>query len=163
MMRIVACVLALAVFAPVGASAQPAAPEPTVTVSLDPLRVMVGQKTTLLVSVLAPNYMPAPPVIPDFQVRNAVTRALGAVNQTETREGVSYAGVRYEYAIYPQEPGSYALADQQVTVTYAADPPNARKVDIALPRQTFEAFIPDAAQDLDPFVSADSIAVRAEG
>jgi len=47
-----------------------------------------------------------------------------------------------------------------VTITYAADPPNTRKADIALPRQTFEAFIPDAAQDLDPFVASDSLAIE---
>ncbi len=160
MMRFVAYGLAFAGFAARLALAQPAPPEPTVTVTLDPPRVMVGQKTTLAVTVLAPNYMPAPPVIPDFQVLNAVTRPVGAVNQTETKDGVTFAGVRYEFAIYPQEPGSYVLANQQVTVTYAADPPNTRKVDIALPRQTFEAFIPGAAQDLEPFVAAESIAAE---
>jgi hypothetical protein len=159
MMRIVPCALALAALT-AAASAQPAAPEPTVTVTLDPPRVMVGQKTTLLVTVLAPNYMPAAPVIPDFQVRNAVTRALGAVNQTETRDGVTFAGVRYEFAVYPQEAGSYAIADQQVKVTYAYDPPKSRDVTITLPRQAFEAFIPDAAQDLDPFISAESVALE---
>lgn len=159
MMRLVA--VALVILAAPIALAQPvAAPEPTVTVMLDPPRVIVGQKATLLVTVLAPNYMPAPPIIPDFQVRNAVTRPLGAVNQTETRDGITFAGVRYEFAIYPQEAGSYALADQQVKVTYAYDPPKSREVTIALPRQSFEAFIPDAAQDLDPFVSADSIAIE---
>jgi len=159
MIRIVACAVAfLALTA--AASTQPAVPEPAVSVTLDPPRVMVGQKATLAVTVLAPNYMPAAPVLPDFQVRNAVTRPLGAVNQTETRDGVTYAGVRYEFAIYPQEPGSYALASQPVTVTYAADPPNTRKVDIALPRQKFEAFIPDAAQDLDPFVASDGLAIE---
>jgi hypothetical protein len=160
MMRLAVSVLVFAILTVRLALSQTIAPGPTVTVTLDPPRIMVGQKATLVVTVLAPNYMPAAPVLPDFQVRNAVTRALGAVNQTETRDGVTFAGVRYEFAIYPQEVGSYALPEQQVTVTYAADPPNARKVDIALPRQTFEAFIPDAAQDLDPFVSAESIAIE---
>jgi hypothetical protein len=160
MIRAFAFGLALAMLAPFAWAQQSTAPEPTVTATLNPSRVMVGQKTTLVVTVLAPNYMPAAPVIPDFQVRNAVTRSLGAINQTETRDGVTFAGVRYEFAIYPQEPGSYALASQPVTVTYAADPPNARKVDMALSRQTFEAFIPDAAQDLDPFVSAESITIE---
>jgi hypothetical protein len=128
--------------------------------AIDSPRVMVGQKTTLLVTVLAPNYMPSPPVLPDFQVRNAVTRPLGAVNQTETRDGMTFAGVRYEFAIYPQEPGNYVLAEQQVKVTYAVDPPKSREVTVTLPRQTFEAFIPDAAQDLDPFISAQSITLE---
>jgi hypothetical protein len=96
----------------------------------------------------------APPVLPDFQVRNAVTRASGTVNQTDQRAGVSYAGVRYEFAVFPQEVGLYAISDQKITVTYAADPPQSRIVPIALPRIAFEAFIPDAAQGLNPFVAA---------
>jgi hypothetical protein len=51
-----------------------------------------------------------------------VTRPLGAINQVETRDGTAYAGIRYEFAIYPQEEGSFAVADQKVTVTYAAEP-----------------------------------------
>ena len=69
------------------AAAQQAAPEPIVTVTVDPPRVVVGQQTTVRVTILAPNYMPAPPVLPDFQIRNAVTRGLGNVNQSATREG----------------------------------------------------------------------------
>ena len=155
MIRALACWAAFAVFSARVALAQPApSPEPIVTATIDPPRVVVGQKATLLVTVLAPNYMPAPPVLPDFQVRNAVTLAAGAVNQTDQRAGVSYAGVRYEFAVFPQEPGVYAISDQKITVTYAADPPQSRTVSIALPRIALEAFIPDAAQGLDPFVAA---------
>ena len=153
--------LLLAVFAAPLASAQPAAaPEPIVTATIDPPRVVVGQKATLLVTVLAPNYMPSPPVLPEFQLRNVVTRPLGAINQVETRDGVTYAGVRYEFAVFPQEPGSFAIAGQKVTVTYAADPPQSRTATIELPRLAFEGFIPDAAQGLDPFVAATSLSVE---
>ena len=135
-------------------------PEPIVRTTIDPPRVIVGQKATLHVLVLGPNYMPAPPVVPDFQVRNAVTQPLGAVNQVETHDGVTYAGVQYEFAIYPQESGAYAIADQQVTVTYAAEPPKSREVTILLPRLAFEAFIPDAAQNLDPFIAASALTIE---
>ena len=161
MTRAIARWLLLAVFAAPLASAQPAAaPEPIVTATIDPPRVVVGQKATLLVTVLAPNYMPSPPVLPEFQLRNVVTRSLGAINQVETRDGVTYAGVRYEFAVFPQEPGSFAIAGQKVTVTYAADPPQSRTATIELPRLAFEGFIPDAAQGLDPFVAATSLSVE---
>jgi hypothetical protein len=150
MTRIVAHLLLLALLTPIASAQQQALPEPIVRTTIDPPRVIVGQKATLRVLVLGPNYMPAPPVIPDFQLRNAVTQPLGAVNQVETHDGVTYAGVQYEYAIYPQEPGAYAVADQQVTVTYAAEPPKSAQVTIPLPRLAFEAFIPDAAQNLIP-------------
>ena len=132
-------------------------PEPTVSTSIDPARVVVGQKATLLLTVLAPNFMPAPPILPDFQVRNAVTRPLGAINQAETRDGITYAGVRYEFAIYPQEEGSFAIADQKITVTYAAEPPQTRTVTLDVPRLAIEAFIPEPAQNLDPFISANAL------
>jgi hypothetical protein len=163
MKRVVACCLVLVALAPSLVWAQPvAAPEPVVTATIDPQHVVVGQKATLLVTVLAPNYMPTPPALPDFQVRNAVTRRLGAVNQVDQREGVTYAGVQYEFAVFPQEPGFYSVSDQKITVTYANDPPRSRTVSIALPRIAFEAFIPDPAQHLDPFIAAARLTLTQE-
>jgi hypothetical protein len=160
MTRIAAHLFLLALLTSVASAQQQTVPEPIVRTTIDPPRVIVGQKATLRVLVLGPNYMPAPPVIPDFQLRNAVTQPLGAVNQVETHDGVTYAGVQYEYAIYPQEPGAYAIADQQVTVTFAAEPPKSRQVTIPLPRLAFEALIPEAAQNLDPFIAASALTVE---
>lgn len=157
------CILLSLVLLMVGAAqAQQSPPEPLVRVSIDPARIVVGQGVTLQVDVLAPNYMTKPAVMPDFQLRNAVTRAGSTINTSEQREGVSYAGVRYEFLIYPQEPGAYAIAGQTITVTYAADPPNVREAAIPVPRIAFDAFIPDAAQALDPFVSATKVELRQE-
>lgn len=139
---------------------QPATPEPTVDISIDPPRVVVGQKALLRVEVLAPNYMTAPPELPDFQVRNAVTRQLQSVNINEQKDDTTFAGVRFEFAIYPQESGSYAIANQEVTVRYAAEPPVVREMTIALPRVTFEAFVPDAAVDLRPFLAANRLTIE---
>jgi len=129
-------------------------PEPILRTAIDPPRVVVGQKTTLRLDVLAPNYMTTTPELPGFQVRNAVTRQLQSVNINEQQNGVSYAGVRFEFAIYPQEPGSYAIAGQKLVVHYAAEPPATREAELALTRTEFSAFIPDAAAALRPFVAA---------
>jgi hypothetical protein len=147
------CIAALALH-PHALAQQPAAPEPIVQVTTDPPRVVVGQPVTLRIVVLAPNYMTSPPELPGFQVRNAVTRQLQSVNTSDQRDGVSYAGVQYEYAITPLEPGTYAMADQAVRIKYAAVPPATRELNLALPRVSFEAFVPDAAAGLHPFVSA---------
>jgi len=155
MTRILACCCVLALLATSNVVAQQ--PEPVISASIDPARVVVGQRATLVVTVLAPNYMPAPPVLPDFQVRNAVTRSLGAINQTETRDGVAYAGIRYEFAIFPQEEGSFAVVDQTIKVTYAAAPPQASTVTLDVPRLALDAFIPEPAQSLDPFVSSNTL------
>ena len=141
---------------------QTVAPEPVLRVTLDPPRVVVGQKTTLRIDVLAPNYMTAPPELPDFQIRNAVTRPLQNVNLSEQRDGTTYAGVRFEFAIYPQEPGGYAVADQQVRIRYAADPPTALEIEMLLPRISFEGFIPDAAAGLHPFLAANKLTIEQE-
>ena len=126
-------ILAFVAIAPCGAWAQQApAPEPVLQVTIDPPRVAVGQRTTLRIDVLAPNYMTSPPELPGFQVRNAVTRQLQSVNLSEQRSGTSYAGVRFEFAIYPQEAGSYAISGQKVRVKYAAAPPAVREEEIAL-------------------------------
>ena len=141
-------------------SSPPGAPEPILNVTIDPPRVVVGQRTTLRIDVLAPNYMTSPPELPGFQVRNAVTRQLQSVNLSEQRDGTSYAGVRFEFAIYPQEPGAFAISDQKVKVKYAAEPPAVREELLSLPRVSFEAFIPDAAADLNPFLAASQLTLE---
>jgi hypothetical protein len=132
---------------------------PIVRAEIKPSRVIVGQRAVLSLDVLAPNYMPAPPVLPDFQVRNLVTRQMSARNFVEQRDDVTYAGVRYEFAISPMEAGAFAISGQSVTITYAAEPPAARTVSIAIPELDLQAFIPPQARDLNPFVSANNIAI----
>jgi oxygen tolerance protein BatD len=139
---------------------QSTAPEPILKVSIDPPRVVAGQSVRLRVEVLAPNYLTSPPDLPAFQVRNAVTRQLQTVNSSETRDGVSYAGVSLEFAVYPQEPGAYAIADQKLTVKYAAEPPATRESVLSVPKVTFEAFIPDAGSALNPFVAASTLSAE---
>ena len=151
--------VALGAAVPSGARAQ-AAPEPVLNVTIDPPRVVVGQRTTLRIDVLAPNYMTSPPELPDFQVRNAVTRQLQSVNLSEARNGTSYAGVRFEFALYPQEPGSFAVSDQKVKVRYAAEPPAVREEVLALPRVFFAAFIPAAAAALNPYLAAQHLTIE---
>ena len=72
----------------------------------------------------------------------------------------SYAGVRFEFAIYPQEPGSFAISDQKVKIKYAAEPPAVREQVLALPRVSFAAFIPDAAAALNPYLAAQHLTIE---
>src|SRR5262245_62192308 len=110
----------LCLIAPAALAQQAAIPEPILRATLDPPRVVVGQPAMLRIDVLAPNYMTAPPVFPELQLRNAVTRELGTVNMSEQQGGITYAGMRREFAIHPQEPGSFAIAGQKIEVHYAA-------------------------------------------
>jgi hypothetical protein len=145
---------------PSGEPRQPASPEPILRTGIVPLHVVVGQKTTLWLELLAPNYLTRPPVLPDFQVRNAVTRRLQSLNLNERHDDQTYAGVRFEFAIYPQEAGTYAVADQSISLTYAAEPPKTRQATLSLPRLEFSAFIPGSAAQLDPFLAATSLTIE---
>ena len=159
--KLAAAILAFVAIVPCGAwGQQTPLPVPVLQVTIDPPRVAVGQRTTLRIDVLAPNYMTSPPELPGFQVRNAVTRQLQSVNLSEQRNGTSYAGVRFEFAIYPQEPGAFAISDQKVKVKYAAEPPAVREELLSLPRVSFEAFIPDTAADLNPYLAAGQLTVE---
>lgn len=133
--------------------------EPVLRTTIDPPRVVVGQRATLRVEVLVPNYMTSPPVLPQFQVHNAVTLRLQPFNLNERRDDITYAGVRYEFAIYPQEPGSYVISDQAIALKYAAAPPQTREATLPVPRIDLEAFIPDAATQLVPFVAATRLTI----
>ena len=155
-----AFLLVHALTTPLISRAQPASPEPILRTSIDPPRVVVGQKTTLRLEVLAPNYMTTPPVLPEFQVRNAVTRRLQSLNLNEPHDGLIYAGVRFEFAIYPQEVGTYAVTDQSLSLTYAAEPPQTRQATLSLPGLEFSAFIPGPAAQLDPFLAATSLTIE---
>lgn len=153
-------VIVLSVTTLTAVAQQAAPPQPILRATLSPPRTVVGQSVILTLDVLAPNFLTAPPVVPEFQIRNAVTRPSGRVNLSEQRNGMTYAGVRFSFAIFPQEPGSYAIANQTVAVAYAADPPKTSNATLAVPRLTFEAFVPDAAQGLDPFIAATRLSVQ---
>lgn len=146
--------------APQPAAPEPAAPQPMVRATLTPAQVVVGQAARLVIEVLAPNYMTKPPVLPDFQMANAITRAGSTMNFSERQANVSYAGIRYTFLLVPQEPGTYALPGQDIALTYADDPPKTRVVKVAVPAAHFEAIIPDAARGLSPFVSATRLSLN---
>lgn len=74
----------------------PATPEPLVRLSMDRRQVLVGQRATLKLEVFAPNYMTAPPMVPDLQMRNAATYSLGTRNQSEEVGTTTLAGVIFE-------------------------------------------------------------------
>lgn len=131
-----------------------------VRATLTPAQVVVGQPATLVVEVMAPNYMTKPPVMSDFQIANAITRSDANMNFSERQGEMTYAGIRYTFLISPQEPGSYAVTGQPITITYADNPPHTRVAQVPVPATRFEAVIPDAARGLDPFLSATRLSLK---
>lgn len=142
------------------AAAQTPPPQPIVRATLAPAQVVVGQPATLVVEVLAPNYMTKPPIISSVQIANAITRAGSTININDRQGDTTFAGIRYEFLIFPQEAGIYSVPAQTVTVTFADDPPHTVQAQASAPAMTFEATIPDAASGLNPFVSATRLTLR---
>lgn len=162
MTRLLAIVLSIALGLAPGAvthAQDAAAPEPFLRAALAPERVTVGQMTVLTMDVLVPNFFATPPVVPDFQIRNAVTRTLDRTNFAEQKGGVTLAGIRYRFGLYPQQAGHYEVAGGTIKVSYADVPPNHRDVTLTIPAMSVDAFVPDAARALKPFIGSSGLAV----
>ncbi len=146
------------------AFAQPA-PAPQVSVAIDPAGpVAVGSPVAVSITLLVPTYMPEPPVWPDLQIADAITRlperATHPVTQRVGQE--SWSGIARTWEITPQRPADYDLGTPQVTITYA-DPITNAPVETALdiPGVAFTATVPPGAEGIDPFLAATSLTVTA--
>ena len=157
--------LLLALLLPLGAAAQDdAAPKVEVTVD-PPDAVTVGTPVAVEVTVLVPTYMPQPPVWPDLQIADAVTRLPARATHPVTRRigAASWSGVTRRYEIIPQRPADFELSGATVTVTFADPQDNApRELTAPLPEIAFSASVPPGAEDLDPFIAATALSVTAE-
>lgn len=162
MIRVLAIILSMALgFAPgaVTHAQDTAAPEPFLRATLAPERVTVGQMAVLTLDVLVPNFFATPPVVPDFQIRNAITRTLDRTNFAEQKGGMTLAGIRYRFGLYPQQAGHYEVAGGTIKASYADVPPNHRDVTLTIPTMSVEATVPDAASALKPFIGSSGLTV----
>jgi hypothetical protein len=158
MIRVVALALLLA-------PAALAQEGPRVTVTLEPPgAVTVGTPLEVTATVLVPTWMPDPPVWPDLQIADAITRmperATRPVTERIGRE--SWSGVARTWEIVPQRAADYDLGDASVTVTYA-DPATNQPAEatLAMPGIAFSATVPAGAEGMDPFLAATSLSVEA--
>lgn len=159
--RLAALVIGLGVLSgPIAVAQQAVDPQPFVRATLEPAQVSVGQRAVLSLEVLVPNFFAAPPSVPDFQLRNAITRPLDRINLSEQHDGVSFAGIRYTFGLYPLEPGHYEIANATASVSYADVPPAHRQATLAIPRLSLDAFIPEGARALSPFLAATQLIIR---
>jgi hypothetical protein len=133
-----------------------ASERPAVQVSVEPEVVTVGEPLTLRVSVYAPTWFPEPPVFPDFELPNTITRLPPNSSRPTTIrvEGATWSGIQRRYQIFPLIGGRYRIADRSMRVTYAD--PGARApitVDVPIPLVTFEGRVPPGAAELDPYLA----------
>lgn len=156
--------------APAGAQSLPdASPDaptdgPRLEVSVTPVGpVTVGTPLAVTYTLLVPSFMPQPPVWPDLQLADAITRTVTDGRPVTRRVGTqSWAGVTRSYVITPQSAADYAFPEARVHVTYAGPDSGApRTFDLPLPPIAFSAVIPKGAEGLDPFVAATALRLTA--
>lgn len=154
--------LLLALLLPLPLAAQTA---PQVTVAIDPEGLVpVGTPVSVTATLLVPTWMPDPPVWPDLQVADAVTRLPERGTRPVTRRigNVSWSGIARTWEIVPQRPADYDFGTPTITVTYADPVTNAPTVaTVPLPPITLAATVPPGAEGIDPFLAATSLTVTA--
>jgi len=123
---------------------------------------VVGEPVHVSVLVLAPNYFTGAPQFPELNIDNAIVLLPDETPQhsNESIDGETYAGIARTYVVYPQQPGRFQLPAAQITVPYAAKPPQSVQALVSLPRISFEAAIPQAAEGLDYFLPTISLSIH---
>ena len=124
-----------------------------------------GQPLSLRLTVLVPTYMPKPPVWPSFEAPNLIVRLPGRSTSPTSKSigGESWSGITRRYLISPMIPGRFTLPAQRIVVTYA-DPQSNEPVTHNLMTEavTFSGIVPEGADDLKPFIAAQSLELKQE-
>lgn len=154
--------LALAAVLAAPAFAQEA---PRASVIVDPEGpVTVGTPLRVTATVLVPSYMPSPPVWPDLQIADAITRLPDRATHPVTQRvgGESWSGIARTWEIVPQRAADYDLGTPEVVVTYADPETNAPlEARVSLSDVTFSATVPAGAEGMTPFLAATSLTLTA--
>ena len=129
--------------------------EPVVRLAAEPASVRVGEALSLRVTVLVPTWFPRPPVYPDFEVANAITRLPpdSSFPTSERIDGESWSGIIREYKVYPLAAASYRIDGGSVRVTYASPGADPVVREVSLPPVAFRATVPAGAAGLDPYLA----------
>lgn len=148
------------------ALALPAAAQeaPILDVALDPAGpVTVGAPLRVALTVLVPSFLPAPPVWPDLQVADAVTRLPPRATTPVTRRvgAESWSGLTRTYEIIPQRTADFDLSGAAVAVTWAGEDAAPQRTTLPLPDIAFQAIVPPGAEGLDPFLAASALSLEA--
>jgi hypothetical protein len=124
--------------------------------------VIVGQPLRLEVEVFVPNYFTGAPDYPPFEMDGAIVTLSEdrPEHLNEQKNGITYAGIRRFYLIYPEQPGKFSIPTIQVTARYSATPPATSEAALHLPPLSFVAALPAAAQDLDYFLPTSRLTIR---
>ncbi|HRY25891.1 MAG: BatD family protein [Geminicoccaceae bacterium] len=138
---------------------------PVLQVTFEETEAIPGQPLSLRLTVLAPTFMPDPPVWPSLEAPNLLVRLPERSTGPTSEEvgGETWSGVTRHYRISPMVPGEFAIPPQEVIVTWA-DPETSepRKVTLTTEPLTFSGVLPEGAEGLDPFIAAEALELKQE-
>ena len=130
------------------------------TVELEPQELAPGNSAELRVQVLVPTWMPEPVTFPSLdQPGLRVTLGDRATTPISQRvDGKTWSGVSRRYRLTPLSAGRFELGSGSLEVTYASPEDNSpTQQRLTLPPVTLTAQVPEAAEGLDPYLSARDI------
>ncbi len=136
--------------------------EPFARVSIEPTNAIAGQQVTVTVEVLAPNWFTRSPAFPDIEVDNAITLLMGhSFNFSEKVGGMTYAGQKRNYSVYPLKAGTYKVQPIHITLSYAIKPPESSPpVTVSTRFQQFEATVPEEIANLEYFITTSDFSLE---
>ncbi|MCO7217693.1 MULTISPECIES: BatD family protein [unclassified Halomonas] len=129
-------------------------------VELEPQELAPGDSAELRVQVLVPTWMPEPVTFPSLdQPGLRVTLGDRATTPISQRvDGKTWSGVSRRYRLTPLSAGRFELGSGSLEVTYASPEDNSpTQQRLTLPPVTLTARLPEAAEGLDPYLSARDI------
>ena len=118
--------------------------------------VTVGTPVEVDVTVLVPTFMPQPPVWPDLQIADAITRLPERATTPVTRRigTESWSGLTRRYEIVPQRAADFDLALPRSRHLRRPRDQRTEQATLPLPAIAFSATVPPGAEGLDPFLAA---------
>ncbi len=152
----------LGLFAPALTAAQESA-RPVLRTELEKVSAIPGQPIILRITLLAPTWLPKPPVFPSFETPNVIVRLPPrASSPTSARiGGETWSGVTRAYRLYPMTVGRFRIPPQTVTVTFADSDTRAPvTVELRTDEVVFSGTALKGAEDLDPFIAAETLTLE---
>jgi len=135
---------------------------PVVRVDVTPDAVAVGESVEVRVTLLVPTWFARPPVYPDFELANAITR-LPPDSSYPTSERIgrdTWSGIVRNYRVYPLVGASYRLSGETIKVAYANPGAEPVETEVPVPEIVFSGTVPAGAEALDPYVAGKHLALE---
>ncbi|MCP8899573.1 hypothetical protein [Gilvimarinus xylanilyticus] len=133
--------------------------EPRVSSSVKDEQVMVGQLNTLSVKVLVPTWFTQSVYFDEVEAVNIISLAgnKSSYPVSESVNGQTWSGIVKDYTVVPMTAGSFTLNFPTLKLHYSGEDGKPQNLEVTPPPVIFNAYVPPAAQSLQPLIIAEDI------